>query len=100
MFPAPGFSTAPDPGILRRHHLHPETYSKALRRAAETAGIEKRFTSYVFRHGHSFATHLQERGSDVRTVRELLGHNHLETTQIYLHVMKAPGVGARSPLDG
>ncbi|HOD48140.1 MAG TPA: tyrosine-type recombinase/integrase, partial [Opitutaceae bacterium] len=72
-------------------------FQDAIRKAARRAGIDKRVTPHVLRH--SFATHLLESGTDIRTVQELLGHESLETTQIYLHVMQKPGVGVRSPLD-
>jgi integron integrase len=91
-------SRDPQTGVRRRHHVIDSTFQNIIRKAAETAGIDKRVTPHALRH--SFATHLLESGTDIRTVQELLGHQSVETTQIYTHVMKKPGVGVRSPLDG
>ena len=73
------------------------TFQNNIRWAAERAGLDKRVTPHVLRH--SFATHLLESGTDIRTLQELLGHESVETTQIYTHVMQKPGLGVRSPLD-
>jgi len=97
LFPAREPSLDTTTGITRRHHVSDAWFQRVLKRAAEHAGLTKRVTPHVLRH--SFATHLLESGSDIRTVQELLGHASVETTQIYTHVMRKPGLGVRSPLD-
>jgi integron integrase len=98
VFPAKGLSVDPRSGRTRRHHLNDNTLHKAVKAAALQAGITKSVSAHTLRH--SFATHLLESGTDIRTVQELLGHASLETTQIYTHVMQKPGMGVQSPLDG
>lgn len=80
-----------------RHHSHISGLSRAVEAAVEESGISKRATTHTFRH--SFATHLLERGCDIRTVQDLLGHADVRTTQIYTHVLKRGGNAVRSPLD-
>ena len=66
-------------------------------RAAQDAGLDKHVTVHTLRH--SFATHLLEAGTDIRTIQVLLGHRKLETTAIYTHVSPAAVQATRSPLD-
>jgi len=84
-------------GSPSRYHLHESVIQRAVTHAARTIGIAKRVGCHTFRH--SFATHLLETGSDIRTVQELLGHADVSTTMVYTHVLNRGGLGVRSPLD-
>lgn len=91
-------SCDPRSGQIRRHHLDEKNVQRAIRNAAQKAGINKHVKTHSLRH--SFATHMLEDGYDIRTIQELLGHKDLNTTMIYTHVMNKGGLGVRSPLEG
>ena len=97
VFPQDRLARDPRSGVMRRHHVYDQTFSRALARAAHHAGIEKPVSAQTLRH--SFATHLMEAGYDIRTVQELLGHKDVNTTMIYTHVLNRGGRGVVSPLD-
>lgn len=97
VFPAGRICRDPKWGTPSRFHLHDTAIQREVARAARDAGLTKRVGCHTFRH--SFATHLLEDGSDIRTVQELLGHADVSTTMIYTHVLQRGALGVRSPAD-
>ena len=104
VFPSPALSLDPraeegegGAGGPRRHHLHEKRLQRDLKAAVAAAGIVKPATVHTLRH--SFATHLLQSGTDIRTVQELLGHSDVSTTMIYTHVLKLAAGTTASPLD-
>ena len=97
VFPAKRPSRDLRSGAWRRHHVYPESVQRHVKDAVKASGIAKPASCHTFRH--SFATHLLERGYDIRTVQELLGHKDVKTTQIYTHVMRKGANAVQSPLD-
>jgi integron integrase len=97
VFPSGRLSVDPRSRKVRRHHIHENGLQKHIKQAALLADIAKKVNCRSLRH--SFATHLLETGSDIRTVQELLGHVDVSTTMIYTHVLNRGGQGVRSPLD-
>src|SRR5437868_539006 len=97
VFPSSRIAVDPRSGNRQRHHVAEGILQSAIKKAVNASGIVKRANCHSLRH--SFATHLLQRGYDIRTVQELLGHKDVSTTMIYTHVLNKPGIGVKSPLD-
>ena len=86
----------PQSGRGVRWHVSPSTVQMPFKSALQEVGIHRHASLHVLRH--SFATHLLAQGVDIRTIQQLLGHRHLDTTMIYTHVQQA-AQATTSPLD-
>lgn len=85
------------PGGKEEEPITPQSVRNVLKKACEKVGMPKSITPHVFRH--CFATHLLEAGTDIFTIKVLLGHSSISSTMRYLHMVRPEAFGIKSPLD-
>jgi len=97
LFPSRNLSVDSLANTQRRQHIDQSVVNKAIKSAMNKVNIEKKVSAHTFRH--SFATHLLQKGVAIRRLQELMGHNNIETTKIYVQVLQRELAHISSPLD-
>lgn len=97
LFASGQLSKHPDTGKLGRHHLDKDNINSKFSEAARVVRLAKKLTSHAFRH--TFATYMLSNGTDIMTLANMMGHNDIRTTQIYLHCNLNSGEFQKTPFS-
>jgi len=98
LFPSNQLIQIPETSLKKRYHIHETSFQKAMKASTARLNLGKRVSAHTLRH--SFATHLLQKGCDIRSIQEALGHSNIQTTMIYTHIVKnMPAKKVISPVD-